>query len=129
MKTFPAKMIPDNIEKFGQFCENRQLCYLRENILNYIYEKLPAELIQVALTGIERRELKGFDLTVNSTGDEYNLKTINMNLVNKIRDELHALNWKTKVGYGNTVLFIYDKDSNAPNIAESTLVSGSIKVL
>lgn len=95
MKSFPTKLVPQNKNKFSDYRFNRELCYLRKKIVEYMY------------SGDE----KGFDLTTpihnNTTDNDY--KTINSLLIEKIRNELHSLGWETTLCYGDTLLYIYDK--------------------
>lgn len=106
MKSFPTKLVPQNKNKFSEYRFNRELCYLRRKIVEYMY------------SGDE----KGFDLTTplhNRMNNEY---TINPLLIEKIRNELHSLGWETTLCYGNTVLYIYDKKNPPPELYNCSII-------
>ena len=44
----------------------------------------------------------------------YKDRKIKKELLDAIREELHQLGWKTKLLYGDTSLFIYDKEEEIP---------------
>jgi len=130
MKTFPTKMSPSNLDKFSSYDETRKLCYLRESIVNYIYGKLPTELSNKSNPDkTKRRELHGYELASSFTGDNDAtsgnnsiVKNVSKSMIAQIRSELTDLGWKTKLAYGNTILFIYDEDKHEPRTIDSALL-------
>lgn len=103
MKGLPSKMVPHNKSYFTEYKFNRELCKLRQRVVDYMYSE----------------EKGGFDL--KSTQDEngqYVYGHIDDKLINAVVVELHSLGWKTKLAYGNTTLFIYDKEEDLPSISD-----------
>lgn len=104
MKTFPDKLRPENRSKFASYKFNRDLCKLRARVYEYV------------VSG----DTKGFDLREDSENKSmYSSEHIDDELVNTICEELeNDLGWKTKLAYGKTVLFIYDKEDELPSIPD-----------
>ena len=107
MKQFPDKLKPQNKSHFAEYNFNRNLCKLRQRIVDYMYSE----------------EKGGFDLK-SSTDDngQYTYAHIDDKLIQAICDELHTLGWKTKLCYGNTTLFIYEKEEELPNISDAEMI-------
>lgn len=103
MKSFPDKLKPQNKSSFGEYKFNRDLCKLRQRIVDYLYSG----------------DKTGFDLKL-SQGDnnQYNYSHIDTRLVEVVTEELKSLGWKTKVAYGNTTLFIYTDNEELPVISD-----------
>jgi hypothetical protein len=100
MKEFPRKLIPLNRDKFNDYKFNRDLCKLRQKIVEYMYSG----------------DRGGLDLkssTNKNTMYDYNLT--DERLVSVARQELHSLGWKTSLAYGNTTLFIYVSEDELPS--------------
>lgn len=103
MKSFPDKLRPQNRSKFSEYLFNRELCKLRQKVVDFLYSQ----------------EKGGFDLkSTNDSNGQYNYSHIDDKLIEAIRNELHTLGWKTKLAYGDTVLFIYDNENELPAIAD-----------
>lgn len=104
MKSFPDKLRPENRKQFKEFEFNRELCKLRAKVYEYIISM----------------DMKGFDLKESQTSNrEYSYSSIDKSLVDGICAELEELGWKTKIAYGNTVLFIYNKESELPKMSDA----------
>ena len=104
MKSFPSKLIPENRHLFDtEYKFNRELCKLREKIIDYMYSG----------------DHKGFDLksSTDSNG-QYEYKTIDSKLVSSVCKELLELGWNTEIAYGETTLFIYKDRSELPIMSE-----------
>jgi hypothetical protein len=103
MKAFPDKLKPVNQSHFSSYKFSRELCKLRKRILEYMYSENKG----------------GFDLksNVDDVG-QYTYDHIDDKLIDRVRSELHILGWKTKVAYGNTTLFIYEKEDDLQKMSE-----------
>lgn len=93
MKTFPSKLIPSNKHLFPKYKFNREVCKLRQKVVDYLYSG----------------EKGGLDLKVSSDSN-YNFKNINKEVVNQVIKELEDLGWKTKLVYADTTLLIYEDE-------------------
>ena len=102
MKSFPDKLRPQNRSLFNDYLFNRELCKLRQKVVDFLYSQ----------------EKGGFDLRSNSSDGQYNYSHIDDKLISSIRNELHTLGWKTKLAYGDTVLFIYDNENELPSTVD-----------
>jgi hypothetical protein len=110
MKNFPEQLEPSRLSDFVPiFWNHRRLCYLRNEIYEYMIRDLPGELQSNPLV------LRGFDLT--------NSVYYHLDNVHQIQGELQKLGWKTKLAYGNTVLFIYDCEERGPKAVDSSLLT------
>ena len=103
MKSFPDKLCPENRKSFPDFKKTRELCKLRQRIVDYMYSK---------------DSDKGFDLKTNNNYEQYDYTTTDKTLIEIICKELNTLGWNTKLLYGNTTLFIYKNDSELPMISD-----------
>ena len=88
----------ENKDKFPRVLYTKNLITLREDISEFL---------------LEGDEKTFFDL------DEFakkhkNKKTI-MQMVDTVIEELHALGWKTFLGFGGTGLYIYSSEEKPPN--------------
>ena len=100
MKEFPKKLIPGNREKFTEYKFNRELCKLRQKVVEYLYSG----------------DKGGLDLKSSKDGNGlYDYSNIDERLIATVRNELEKLGWKTNLAYGNTTLFIYEKDDEIPH--------------
>ena len=100
MKSFPEKLKPQNKIYFKEYKFNRELCKLRQKIVDYIYSE----------------EKGGFDLKSNTDNNQYSYSHIDDKLIEAICNELNSLGWKTKLLYGDTTLFIYNDESELPKV-------------
>lgn len=110
MKSFPDKLRPENREQFAtEYRFNRDLCKLRQRIVDYMYSK----------------DNKGFDLksTTDSNG-QYDYATIDKDLVTSVCRELNSLGWNTELAYGETVLFIFKERSELPIMSDMEEIDG-----
>lgn len=99
MKTLPDKLIPENKQKFDEYRFNRELCKLRQKIVDYMYSG----------------DTRGFDLkTLHENDSLYTYSHIDIKLVKQICKELNEKGWKTKIAFGNTTLFIYEREEELP---------------
>lgn len=107
MKTFPDKLKPQNRIHFKEYRFNRELCKLRQKIVDYMYSE----------------EKGGFDLKSSvDDNNQYSYSHIDDKLIEAARNELHILGWKTKLAYGNTTLFIYDDEKELPNMDDGEVI-------
>lgn len=103
MKSLPDKLIPRNKKLFSSYRFNRELCKLRQQVVDYMYSE----------------EKGGFDLkSSRDSQGQYSYSSIDEKLVEAIRSELHILGWKTKLAYGNTTLFIYENERELPDMSD-----------
>jgi len=102
MKTFPDKLTPANKNRFKEYKFNRELCKLRQKIVDYMYSG----------------DTKGFDLKQTQENGMYNYSTIDNELVDAACKELESLGWNIKLAYGGTTLFIFDDKSELPQISD-----------
>lgn len=105
MNKFPTYLKPENQQKFKQYAQTVQVQELRKAIYLYM------------LTG----DKKGFDLRLHGESDirtafSTDVKTIDNNVLDKVREELHSKNWQTMLAYGNTTLYIFVNDDDKPVI-------------
>ncbi len=87
MKHFPTKLIPSNIDSFRDYNINRQTCYLRKEIYEWM----------VSPTFFKDGE-RCFDLQLKGYGEES---------INDVCLELNNLGWKTRLAFNNSSLYIY----------------------
>lgn len=91
MKSFPRKLIPRNRIHFAEYLQKRQLAILRDEVYEYMLS--------------ERTD--GWDIP----------KDIDLKLIDKLREELEDLGWKTRVAFANSTLFIF-QEGEEPKIPE-----------
>lgn len=103
MKSFPAKLRPENREKFSEYKFNREICKLRQYIVDYMYSG----------------DTNGLDLksSTDSNG-QYEYSTINKNVIDYVCKELQDLGWKTQLAYGDSTLFIFKDKSELPFMSD-----------
>lgn len=106
MKAFPDKLVPQNRRYFPEYKFNRDLCMLRQKIVEYLYSE----------------EKGGFDLRSSNSNGQYSYSHIDDRLIEEVRKELHIKGWKTKLAYGNTVLFIYENEEELPLMSEAEAI-------
>lgn len=102
MISFPKKLIPNNINRFKEYNFNRNLCYLRQEIYEFI---------------ISRKDEK-------TTFDYYRFNMSrgveDMDITNRMVDiiviELSDLGWSCEKAYGNTVLYIVGSKNTIKNM-------------
>lgn len=101
MKSFPKKLTPKNKDSFLLYKKNRDTCFFRKRVLEYMYSG----------------SRDGIDLTIegsNAYGSNASMEySIDSSIVNTIREELHELGWKTKLCFGDTFLHIYSEDEKS----------------
>lgn len=102
MKEFSDKLRPENRKQFSEFRNNRELCKLRQRIVDYLYSE----------------NTNGFDLKTNHGSEQYDYTTTNKNLIDIIQKELQTLGWNTILAYGGTTLFIYKEKSELPLMSD-----------
>lgn len=102
MKKFPNKMIPSNENKFKEYLYNRNICFLRKEIYEFILRK------------IDNNDF----FNISEFDNKYiNNREITYKMISEIIIELENIGWICSLYYGNTGLFIYNKD-NKPSILE-----------
>lgn len=95
MKQFPIHLNPENKDKFTTYLYERNLSYLRK------------EILELVLMGDENNY---FELDIFSR--KYNLKKGEIeNMCNTVIQELKNLGWNVKTSFGGTGLFIYSTDT------------------
>ena|SRR3990167_5823599 len=93
MNSFPDKLNVKNRNLFSKIYRKRIKAYLRKDLYEHILSK---------------EEKDFFDL--NPFIEKMNDKTIFKKLLDEVRDELSILGWKTQTSFGETGLFIYEKN-------------------
>ena len=97
MKSFPNHFTPEVIDESKEVKQDllfrRTLSYLRKEIYEHV------------LTN-EKNDYYDIEAFMRRKFDRYDKKETESYL-EVIRDELHALGWKTGTSYGDTALFIY----------------------
>lgn len=107
MREFPAhKLLPQNIDSFPLFLYQRNLCKLRVKV----YEAMINPSFKIP-------DNCGIDMRLSGNGDdEYGeFIKIDPNMIKDIQTELEELGWRTWLGYGDSVLFVFTEDKK-PNI-------------
>jgi len=92
MKHFPSKVGPSNIEHFKQYHFQRQLCYLRKEIYEWM----------ISPAFFEHNE-RCFDLQ---------LKGYSNDTIESVCKELEELGWYTRLAFNNSALYIYKEGEN-----------------
>jgi hypothetical protein len=105
MYNLPNFLQPQNRKYFPDYIELQNLAELREKIYQYI---LMQETNGVSL----KKEEKGM----------YEYKTYPKKYVEAICRECHVLGWKTKIGYGGTVLYVYAEGDKEPDIGNADIL-------
>lgn len=94
MKTFPTKFTPDNKDNFPNYRYQRVLCYLRQDIYEFV---------------LKGDEDSYFDLF--KFGEKYGYKfDISKKLGEDISKELENLGWKTALHFGNSSIQIFSDE-------------------
>ena len=97
MNAFPEHIKVENACAFKKINNDRVLCILRKEV----YELL-----------LTRKDENSYvDLDTFSRKYCKNQPTILIKLVGQIVSELHELNWRTKLSFADTGLFIYSTDT------------------
>ena len=132
MKEFPAKFIPANLANFPQYKFDRDICYLREAIYEWFLQEKPpsnprpevktdknpsaADLKKKNLplgtapssTYQESKELGPFESPFDLAAFKQARSPPDFDkMISIVCAELNKLKWETKLGYGNTSLWIY----------------------
>jgi hypothetical protein len=111
MKSFPSKLTPDNLNNFYKYNINRQTCYLRRAIYEWMLTDnftKPETKDQNGNTIYPERcfDLQGLSQSKNIIYSDDSIQTI--------CKELNDLGWLTKVAFSNSALYIYKKDERNP---------------
>ena len=105
MKRFPEYMIPANIENFNNYIEAIYISELREKIYKYV------------LTG----DYDTYFILENFYRSENINKEMSTRITSKLVDELHQLGWKTKIVFGGTSIYIYDKEPHKSDLFDDII--------
>ena|SRR3989304_8339832 len=96
MKEFPKNLCPAKKNKFPKYRYNREMCYLRKEIYEFI---------------LKGDENSYFDL--GQFGTQHNIKINDVKKMGeKISEELQQLGWKTTLHFGGTSIQIYSDEKN-----------------
>ena len=95
MLEFPKRLNINNKSEFKTYFYDRFLCYLRKDI--YEHMLIEDENSYFELDNWCRKYLKNDDEMMTK-------------MVEKLRNELHQMGWKTAISFGNTALFIYSSE-------------------
>ncbi len=95
MKEFPDRMSIKNVKLFNTFNYDRVKQYMRKEIYEFVLNRA--------------KEDEYFALTNFNTQYLNNLQ-ICKNMVKELIPEIEQLGWKCKLGFGETGLFIYEKE-------------------
>lgn len=87
MKEFPKKIKASNLNCFKEYDTNRQKCYLRKEIYEWM----------ISPSFYQDNE-RCFDLQLKGYVDE---------VIQSICEELNELGWKTRLAFNNNSLYIY----------------------
>jgi hypothetical protein len=96
MNKFSNFLVPHEIKNFKKYNQDLITSLMRQDIENMI---------------LSQNDNDYFDLVVFKTKHSIKDITIIVDMCKKIQEELHELNWKTKLLYGDTALYVYCKDS------------------
>lgn len=91
MNKFSNFLVPEEIKNFEEYNDNRILGLMRQDIENMI---------------LTQKENDYFDLVVFKTKHSLDMTKV-VSMCKKIQEELHQLNWKTKLIYGDTALYVF----------------------
>ena len=89
MKDFPSKCKPENISKFLEYREKREICKLKQQVYEFM-------LTKTFVNGKER----GFDLTSYAN-------LISKEGIQQVITSLKKLGWECSLWRSETMLFIY----------------------
>lgn len=95
MKEFPEKMSAKNVMQFKTLNYDRVKQYMRKEIYEFVLNRTKEEEY-FALTNFNTQYLN--DLTMCKK------------MIKELIPEIEHLGWKCKLGFGETGLFIYEKD-------------------
>ena len=95
MKTFPEKLRVENRSKFPDFCYERNLCYLRQELYELIIQGNENDYFDIG--GFGRRRLR----------DDADILE---RMKNTVVQELTDMGWTCQSSHAGTALFIYSGD-------------------
>lgn len=96
MNSFPTYLIPENTELFKSYDYDRILSLLKNEIHDFIIHR--------------KNELDYFDLELFYRKYSYYEKINQDKMFLEIKNELFNLEWKVKLSFGDTGLFIYSSE-------------------
>ena len=88
---FPSKLTPANTDMFKNYLYHRTLCYLRQEIYEFML--------------CRKDEKMFFDYDGFSKRRDVTIKLVN-DMVDELVTELNKLGWSCQKAYGNTALYI-----------------------
>lgn len=110
MREFPAKFIPKNLTEFVVYKYARDICYLREAVYEWFIREKPQK---------DKKELAPYESPFNLEEFEKLRAPPNFTaMVKEICSELSRLGWETRIGFKNTALWVYPKDSPPKSLPE-----------
>ena len=106
MREFPKKISVNNKEHFNEYHFERCLCYLRRDIIEFLYKR-----------GDDVKNENDY-FQLDKFNEEYvGNKEVMAKLVDIVIEELEAdgMNWNCKTCFHNTGLFIYSTEEPPPS--------------
>jgi hypothetical protein len=98
MKEFKNSIHMSNKSNFQDIYYSRVLCYLRKNVFEHILREKENDYFDL--------EKFGYLYFKNQNNREELVKKLSITIM----DELQELEWKCKLSFGGTALFIYSTD-------------------
>jgi hypothetical protein len=95
MIEFPKRLNVVNKNQFPSFFYERFICYLRKDLFEHIIREEENSYFEI--DNWCRKHLKNDEETMAK-------------MIETLREELHALGWKTALSFGSTALFIYSTE-------------------
>jgi len=106
MKTFPSSLTPENLTHLRDLARRRRLAYMRR----YVYENMLSDSFSIP-------ENCGINLQQIETGSLVSRQySVDISLIGLIQKELENNGWKTALGYGNTMLFVYTENNKPKDL-------------
>jgi hypothetical protein len=96
MNKFSNFLVPCEIKNFEKYSQDIISSLMRQDIENMI---------------LSQNDNDYFDLVVFKTKHSVKDMSIVIKMCKKIQEELHVLDWKTKLMYGDTALYVYCDNS------------------
>ncbi len=100
MKLFPKHLKPENRNEFPQILKEKNLCYLREAIHDYILRNNERDFVDIE--NLFRKK----DIEIKSSDIE--------EMVNIMVEELRNLGWKIEIIFNRKGLIVYHPDDKVP---------------
>lgn len=97
MKKFPEHLKPENRHKFPDILKERNLCYLREEVYNYILTNNERDFVDI------QNLFRQKDIEIKPSDIE--------EMANIMVEELQNLGWKTELIFNKKGLIVYTGDN------------------